>query len=108
LLFFTCIIINPIRSGEKFAFSEEVREKHIGFRNRSGKICAFEAKVRGICFQKVRINPAKTYHFHLSIAMTSSFRLLISLKLLVFIVRLAFLPYLLFILNVSDKSYIKI
>ena len=24
--------MNPIRSGEKFAFSEEVREKHIGFR----------------------------------------------------------------------------
>ena len=32
LLFFTFIIINPIRSGEKLAFSEEVREKHIGFR----------------------------------------------------------------------------
>jgi len=32
LLFFTCIIINPIRSGEKFAFSEEIREKHKGFR----------------------------------------------------------------------------
>ena len=31
MLFFTCIIIYPIRSGEKFPFSEEVREKHIGF-----------------------------------------------------------------------------
>ena len=32
LLYCTCIIINLIRSGEKFAFSEEVREKHIGVR----------------------------------------------------------------------------
>ena len=32
LAIFTCVIINPIRSGEKFTFSEEVRGKHIGFR----------------------------------------------------------------------------
>ena len=32
LLCFTCIIINSVRSREKFPFSEEVREKHIGFR----------------------------------------------------------------------------
>ena len=31
MLFFTCIVIDPIRSGEKFPFSEEVREKHMGF-----------------------------------------------------------------------------
>ena len=32
MLFYTCFIVNLIRSGETFAFSEEVREKHIGFK----------------------------------------------------------------------------
>ena len=46
-------MINPIRSGETFAFSEEVREKHIGFREiGQGKSVLFETKVRGMFFRK--------------------------------------------------------
>ena len=45
----------------------------------------------------------KVIPFQLSNAKTSSFRLVISLMQLIFIIRLAFLPYLLFKFSVSDK-----
>ena len=56
LLFFICIIINPIRLGEKFTFSEEVREKHIGFREVGQEKFVLLKQKSGEFFQKVRIN----------------------------------------------------
>ena len=57
LAIFYCIIIYPIRSGGKFAFSEEIREKHIGFREiGQGKFVLLKQK-SGEFFLKVQINP---------------------------------------------------
>ena len=59
MLFYTCFITNPIRSGEKFAFSEEVREKHVGFRGiGQGKFVLLKQK-SGEFFSESPYKPCK-------------------------------------------------
>ena len=60
LLVFTCIIINPIGLGEKFTFSEEVREKHVGFREVSPEKFVLLKQTSGEFFSE---SPCKRWIF---------------------------------------------